>query len=150
MGTYSSSRKRTRDLVAYFSLAYAFSWLVGIPLALSNQGVIEPFLPQWTHYLFAYGPMLAALVVTGLSEGREGLRDIGSRMILWKVRPIWWIVALSPLLIGHMGSERRLGGGATRFPVSNPGGAPSWQPPSYGSFGLHGISRCSSTCSIPA
>jgi membrane protease YdiL (CAAX protease family) len=100
MGVQSSSRNRTRDLVAFFFLAYAFSWLVGVPLALSNQGIIEPLLPEWTHYLYAYGPMLAALLVTGLSEGREGLRDLGSRMILWKVRPIWWIVALSPLLIG--------------------------------------------------
>lgn len=95
-----SSQKRTRDLSVYFVLAFAFSWLIGIPLALSNQGLIKPFLPPWAHYLFGYGPMLSALLVTWLSEGRQGLREIGSRMVMWKVRPIWWIVALSPLALG--------------------------------------------------
>jgi membrane protease YdiL (CAAX protease family) len=44
--------------------------------------------------------MLSALIVTWISEGRPGLRDIGSRMVMWNVRPIWWIVALSPLILG--------------------------------------------------
>ncbi len=100
MESHGSSRNRSRDLIAFFFLAYAFSWLVGIPLALSSRGIIGPLLPEWTHYLYAYGPMFAALLVTGLSEGREGLKDLGSRMFKWRVRPIWWIVAISPLLIG--------------------------------------------------
>ncbi|NIM94514.1 MAG: CPBP family intramembrane metalloprotease [Anaerolineales bacterium] len=100
MESHYSSQKRTRDLIAFFVLAYAFSWLVGIPLALSNQGVIQPVLPEWAHYLFAFGPLLSAFFVTWLSEGRSGLRVLGSRIVMWKVRPIWWVVALSPLLIG--------------------------------------------------
>jgi membrane protease YdiL (CAAX protease family) len=44
--------------------------------------------------------MLAAILVTWASEGRQGLKELGSRMVKWNVRPIWWIVALSPLAIG--------------------------------------------------
>jgi membrane protease YdiL (CAAX protease family) len=44
--------------------------------------------------------MLSALILTWISEGRSGLRDIGSRIAMWNVRPIWWIVALSPLVLG--------------------------------------------------
>ncbi|WP_129677511.1 CPBP family intramembrane glutamic endopeptidase [Candidatus Chloroploca sp. Khr17] len=95
----TTSRDR-RDLIVYFILAYAISWSIGIPLALGKQGLIPAFLPPWTHYLVAFGPLLAALLVTGISRGRVGLRELGSRMIRWRVGPIWWIAALSPLLIG--------------------------------------------------
>jgi membrane protease YdiL (CAAX protease family) len=44
--------------------------------------------------------MLAALIVTWRIEGRRGLREIVSRMFLWNIRPIWWIAALSPLVLG--------------------------------------------------
>lgn len=92
--------RRRRDLVLYGILSFGFSWLVGIPLALANQGVIEPLLPEWTHYLYGYGPMLAALLVSGINLGPAGLRELGSRMVRWRVRPIWWAVALSPLAAG--------------------------------------------------
>ncbi len=100
MEAYDSDRAKTRNLIAFFVLAYALSWSIGIPLALNNQGIIEPILPLWAHYFYAYGPMLSALIVTWISEGRPGLRDIVSRMVMWNVRPIWWIVALSPLVLG--------------------------------------------------
>lgn len=44
--------------------------------------------------------MLAAFIVAATSEGRTGLRKLWSRMIRWRVGPIWWLVALSPLVIG--------------------------------------------------
>ena len=106
----------SRLLGAYFILAYALSWSLGIPLALAHQGIIPAILPQWTHYLVAYGPMLAALIVTGFSQGLPGLKDIGGRMIRWAC-PKWWIVAFSPLITGYVvililnrltGSEIRL------------------------------------------
>lgn len=90
----------TRELTAYFLLAYALSWSIGIPLALEKHGLIPEVLPFWTHYLMAYGPMLAAMLVTGSSLGRPGLRDLLGRMFRWRVCPKWWIVAFSPLLLG--------------------------------------------------
>jgi membrane protease YdiL (CAAX protease family) len=90
----------TQNLIAYFILAYAISWAIGVPLALGNQGLIHPIFPAWTHYFVAYGPMLSALIVTWASRGRTGLKELGKRMVMWKIRPIWWYVALSPLIIG--------------------------------------------------
>ena len=85
------------ELIGYFLLAYGFSWVVGVPLALEAQGVIHLDLPFSLHYLYAYGPALAALFMTWLVNGRDGLKDLFSRIIKWRVRPIWWIVAFSPL-----------------------------------------------------
>jgi membrane protease YdiL (CAAX protease family) len=90
----------SKNLIAYFILAYAISWAIAVPLALGKQGIISPILPQWTHYFAAYGPMLSALIVTWITQGQSGLRELGKRMIKWRVLPIWWIAALSPLIIG--------------------------------------------------
>jgi uncharacterized protein len=99
MKTQSTSNE-TRDLTLYFVIAYAISWSIGIPLALQRQGLLAAGLPYWLHYLVAYGPLLSAVLVTGLSEGRPGLKKLWGRMVMWKVQPVWWAVAVSPLLLG--------------------------------------------------
>lgn len=73
------------------------SWMIEIPLALSTQGLIHMAVPKSLHYLAGYGPMLSAMIVTGLTEGFPGLKKLWSRMVLWRVKPKWWVVAVSPL-----------------------------------------------------
>ena len=96
----NTDKKTRRDLILFFILAFAFSWGVAIPLALEGTGAIEAALPEWTHYLAAYGPMLAALVVTAFSLGSPGLKDLLGRMFYIRVCPKWWFVSFSPLLTG--------------------------------------------------
>ncbi|BAJ64756.1 CPBP family intramembrane glutamic endopeptidase [Anaerolinea thermophila] len=91
-----------RNLVVYFILAYAISWTIGIPLALAKQEIIQPIFPQWFHYFVAYGPMISALIVTWTSQGQQGLKELWGRIIKWRVGGIWWLVALSPLIIGFL------------------------------------------------
>ena len=40
MSTNVSSAKETKHLIAYFILAYAISWAIGVPLALAKQALI--------------------------------------------------------------------------------------------------------------
>lgn len=86
------------ELVLYFLLAYAFSWVIAIPLAASEQGWIRWEPPMAVHYFVAFGPMLSALVMTGLGQGRAGLRNLLGRIVQWRQRPVWFAVAFSPLL----------------------------------------------------
>jgi membrane protease YdiL (CAAX protease family) len=86
----------------YFILAYAISWSIGIPLALSKQGMTQTIFPQWSHYFVSYGPMLSALIVTWATQGQQGIKELWERIIKWRVGGIWWLVALSPLLIGFL------------------------------------------------
>ena len=72
-------------LVAYFLLAYAVSWAIEIPLALSVQGLISAKIPMWIHYFASFGPMAAALIVTGLTDGAKGVRELASRVVKWRV-----------------------------------------------------------------
>src|SRR5215217_6835479 len=75
---------RRRPIITFFVLAYAISW-VGWPLYAAGVWPI-PFL--------ASGPLLAALIVIPITQGRSGLRELGLRMIRWRVRWYWYAVAL--------------------------------------------------------
>lgn len=88
---------RRHELLAFILAAYALSWLVEIPLALQYQGALSWGLPFGLHYLAAYGPLLSALLVTGICTGRPGLRALWSDLTRWRVGWIWWLAALAPL-----------------------------------------------------
>ena len=86
-------------LSSYFFVAYAVSWSVAVPLALQAQGVIPERLPWSFHYLTAFGPAVAALLIARL------LRKPGAtpeRAEPWSVAGgiVWWTVGFgSPLLL---------------------------------------------------
>ncbi len=82
----------------FFLLAWFFSWVFMIPLALASRGAIAP-LPGWLHYLSAYGPLLSAVVVVGGTEGSAGLRAWWSRLVEGRAGVWPWTLALSPLLL---------------------------------------------------
>ncbi|MFN2212215.1 MAG: type II CAAX prenyl endopeptidase Rce1 family protein [Anaerolineales bacterium] len=88
---------KKHPLLVFFVLAYAFSWMVEIPLALQAQGVIRVQIPFSLHYLAGYGPLFSALIVTSVISGTQGLRKLFGRMTKWNVRPGWWLVAVAPL-----------------------------------------------------
>jgi len=92
--------KETKNLILYFVLAYAISWAIGIPLALGHQGVLKPVLPDWAHYFVSYGPLLSAFIVTGFTEGQTGSKKLWARLTQWRVQPLWWAMAVSPLIVG--------------------------------------------------
>jgi membrane protease YdiL (CAAX protease family) len=92
--------QNSRSLIGYFVLAYVISWAIGIPLALAKQGMIQPVFPEWFHYLVAYGSMLSALMVTLVTQGQQGMKELWGQITQWRVGGIWWVVALSPLIIG--------------------------------------------------
>ena len=86
-------------LLVYLAIAYAFSWAIEIPLALEAQGITTTKLPFWIHYLAAFGPGIAGLLSTWREGGAQGLKGLLARCLQWRVAPVWWLVAVSPLLL---------------------------------------------------
>lgn len=77
-------------LVAFFILAYGFTW------ALFPLVSISPLMG----ILGLFGPAFAALVVTGVRDGREGVRRLVARLGLFRVGPAWYLVTLGlPVLL---------------------------------------------------
>lgn len=92
---------RAHPLACYFVPAYVFSWAIGVPLALAAHGRLAIALPL--HYLTAYGPALAAIVVTAAQDGRAGLRALARRVTAVGGLRLWLLVGLvSPLLLFAM------------------------------------------------
>lgn len=70
-------------LTSFFILAYAITW-AGIPFG----------------WFFTFGPLLAALIVVSLTQGKAGLREWGSRLIRWRVGWVWYVLAITvPLAV---------------------------------------------------
>jgi membrane protease YdiL (CAAX protease family) len=90
---------RTRPVLAYCILTFAISW--GVILILVGPGgvpVNKDFLERGQAMLLA--PAAAGILLTGLTSGRAGLRDILSRLLRWRVSPYWYAVSIltAPLL----------------------------------------------------
>ena len=116
-------------LVSFFVMAYAFSWIVWSPWALGEDGakVLPPGLSVPTsaaRLLLAAGilagPTLSAFIMTATTEGREGVRRLLGRLVLWRVGIPWYLFSLLgvPLIMllgtmiysGHLPNLGALGG----------------------------------------
>jgi len=85
---------QARPLGLYFVLAFALSW-GAILAAVGPAGfpVTEDQLPVLIAAMLL-GPSLAAVLAAGLSSGGEGIRDLFSRLLRWRVHARWYAVAL--------------------------------------------------------
>lgn len=82
-------RLRDRSLGVGLFLMFAFTW----PIELAYQGVL-PFAVPFALYLFlGWGIIFAALLVTGLALGREGVVSLLRRYLIWRVGGRWYLVA---------------------------------------------------------
>src|SRR5947209_10176412 len=82
-------------LLFFFIFAFAGSWLFSVPVALSEAGVGFLTLSSLADPVYLYvlsttfglymGPVLSAFVMTGATEGREGIRRLLRRIVLWRV-----------------------------------------------------------------
>jgi uncharacterized protein len=84
-GASMSNWMKRHSIISYFIIAYAVSWSFEIPLALVHQGIIAAQIPLWFHYLACLGPLSAALIMTYLTAGRSGLRNLFLRIFKWRV-----------------------------------------------------------------
>jgi len=90
----SSTRAWVRQhrLTTFFVLAYVVAWA---PWPLAQAGLVPG-----QFFFFPGAPLVAALVVIGLAEGRTGYRDLLSRLLRWRVGWQWYVVAVGvPVLL---------------------------------------------------
>jgi len=85
---------RRHPLVAFFLCAYGISWMLWAPLWLPALGVHGlPVLP-YHHALGALGPIGAAFLVSAVTQGPAGPRDLWRGMVAWRGRTVWIVTAL--------------------------------------------------------
>jgi membrane protease YdiL (CAAX protease family) len=85
-------------LFIYFILAYAFAWLLWIPAV-----VFQESFPSLTMILFMLGtfaPTVAAILLTGIYEGKDQVKALLKRFLIWRVGLNWYLVVLlGPLFL---------------------------------------------------
>lgn len=86
-------------VAAFFVMAYAFSWAIGSLLIADYHGAFS--VPRSLHYLSAFGPAVAALLVTAIIGGRAGLADLWRRIARVDIGVRWWLIGIgTPLVLG--------------------------------------------------
>ena len=76
---------RRHPIITFFVLSYALAWML-VPFGSFG----------------AYGPLVAALIVVPITQGVAGLKELGLRVIRWRVRWYWYAVALGVPLAVHL------------------------------------------------
>jgi len=79
---------KSHPVLSYFALVFVISW-GGMLLVILAGGTSGFPMLAWVA-----GPPIAGIVFTGLLYGRDGFRDLLSRMTRWRVGARWYAVAL--------------------------------------------------------
>jgi membrane protease YdiL (CAAX protease family) len=95
-------------LIAFFTLAYAGSWIIWLPMVLAGNNVllapsaVTPGLRFLLTVLAPFaGPTFAAFIVTAANGGKTGVRALLGRFVQSRFGLPWYLVALAgpPLLL---------------------------------------------------
>ena len=97
----TQSKSENRNLLLFFVIAIGFAWLFWVPQALVTQGIIGP---SWFTNLkiAAWGPLIAALLLTFINEGGKGVINLLKRAVDLRFNKLWLIPVflLLPVIIG--------------------------------------------------
>jgi len=74
-------------LVAYFVLVFGIEWLLVFILSSLVPPMIALLIGSWL-------PNGVGLLVTGVAGGRAGLRELFSKVVVWRIDLKWYAIAL--------------------------------------------------------
>jgi hypothetical protein len=92
---------RQKPVVAYFIFTFILSWsgiiivsfFMGMPTTSKQFAEAGPIalIP------LLLGPTIVSLFMTGSISGRQGFRELGSRLLKWKINAKWYAFAILTL-----------------------------------------------------
>ncbi|WP_321299850.1 type II CAAX endopeptidase family protein [uncultured Sphaerochaeta sp.] len=77
---------KVNEVVAFLVGTYVISWLIWMPFVIFTQG--------WLKGLGSFGPTISALLITGITKGRSGLKELLTKVLIWKVSLFWYVFSL--------------------------------------------------------
>jgi len=110
-------------VVAFFVAAYAITWIVWVPRALVDQGMLDWTWPTVVGRAWSYGPALAAVLVAWLASGRAGPQRLWAGICRWRVGWRWYgLVLVVPFVLSSaaLWLYERVTGAPAEWPVQQP------------------------------
>jgi membrane protease YdiL (CAAX protease family) len=86
---------RKRPLLTFFVLAYVFSWLMIALIPVSFAFAL----------LALFGPALAAVIVSYLTEGSGGVGSLFAQLKIWRVGAVPYVLAIGVPLLVAVGAQ---------------------------------------------
>ena len=83
-----------RPLIAFFLLVFGLTWPFMIVDALGSHAILPFRLSIPWMIVMGYMPTLAAVIVTGLTQGRGGIRALFGKLLIARVGLHWYIFAI--------------------------------------------------------
>jgi membrane protease YdiL (CAAX protease family) len=90
-----------KESLVFLILATVLSWSGGVWMMLRvppgfERGKFEAVRSLFGSWpmLFGCGPLIAAIIVTAVTRGKAGTKELLAKVIRWRVRPVWFLVAL--------------------------------------------------------
>ncbi len=107
MSQDQATQTKNHSVWLFYLLAFGWSWLFWVPLGLHEQSIVT--LPDGLYQFLnssnnpaAWGPLLAALLLTYLNGGWAGIKEIIRRGTRTRFGVFWYLVALLffPIVLG--------------------------------------------------
>jgi CAAX protease family protein len=91
---------RRFPVLAGFALMFALTWPIDLWAAADSHGWTSIRIPSVLPLLVGYGIVVAAIVMTGILDGRAGIRSLLRQFLIWRVGLIWYaVVLLGPAVV---------------------------------------------------
>ena len=82
-----------------FILVFGLTWPFMIVDVLGSHGILPFRVPMIFWLVYGYMPTLAAVIVTGLTQGKEGIRALFRKVLIARVGVKWYLFAIFGLAV---------------------------------------------------
>ena len=109
-------------LAAFFLLVFGLTWPFMIVDALGSHEILPFRLPMPLMVVMGYMPTLAAVIVTGKMQGKEGIRALFKKLLIARVGLHWFTLAIfgyAAICAGAIGLANLFGKSSTPFLSEN-------------------------------
>lgn len=105
-------------LTIFFLLVFGLTWPFMIVDALGSHNILPFRLPIPLMLVMGYMPTLAAVIMTGITKGRVGIRALFRKLLIAKVGLQWYVIAIfgyAAVCAGAIGLANLLGDASIAF-----------------------------------
>ncbi len=100
-------------LMSMYIGAFVLTWAYFVPNVLHSWGLFPFEMPGVLGLLAGWAPAIAAAAVTGIVEGRAGVKRLFGRYLIWRINGWWYVFVLTffvPVILGAAGLHILFGG----------------------------------------